>query len=158
SVPARGIRRSRRHCRRLHDANRPRGAHVRLRSEGTVHVHSLFPFFPGCATTLSQRARRELTGALVRTPHQRYTTTGQGARKGVQTMSAQPQWHDPAPAPRPVEGPASRAVAERDRNAARIVTVVALTSIAAGAIHIAAAATIARGNAQTETFFGVAAA
>jgi hypothetical protein len=54
--------------------------------------------------------------------------------------------------------PASRASAEQDRSTARIVTVVALASIAAGAIHIAAAATIARGNAQMEAFFGVAAA
>jgi hypothetical protein len=36
--------------------------------------------------------------------------------------------------------------------------VIALTSIATGAIHIAAAATIGRGNAQTEAFFGVVAA
>jgi hypothetical protein len=73
-------------------------------------------------------------------------------------MSAQPQWDDTAPAPRPVEVPAPQAAAEPDRNTARITTVVALASIAAGAIHIAAAATIARGNAQSEAFFGVVAA
>ncbi len=73
-------------------------------------------------------------------------------------MSAQPQWDDTAPAPRPVEVPASRAVAEPDRTTARITSVIALTSIAAGAIHIAAAATIGRGNAQTEAFFGLVAA
>jgi hypothetical protein len=73
-------------------------------------------------------------------------------------MSAQRQWDDTAPAPRPVAVPASGAMAESDRNTARITSVIALTSIAAGAIHIAAAATIARGNAQTETFFGVVAA
>jgi hypothetical protein len=73
-------------------------------------------------------------------------------------MSAQPQWDDTAPAPRPVEVPARRAIAEPDRNTARITTVVALTSIATGAIHIAAAATIGRGNAQTEAFFGTVAA
>jgi hypothetical protein len=73
-------------------------------------------------------------------------------------MSAQPQWNDTAPAPRPVEVPSSGAIAEPDLNTARITTVIALASIAAGAIHIAAAATIARGNAQSEAFFGVVAA
>lgn len=73
-------------------------------------------------------------------------------------MSAQPQWEDSAPAPRPVGVPASRASAESDLNTARITSVIALASIGAGAIHIAAAATIGRGNAQTEAFFGVVAA
>jgi hypothetical protein len=73
-------------------------------------------------------------------------------------MSAQPRWDDTAPAPRPVVVPESGAGAEQDRNTARITSVIALTSIAAGAIHIAAAATIGRGNAQTEAFFGVVAA
>jgi len=54
--------------------------------------------------------------------------------------------------------PASRASAESDLNTARITSVIALASIGAGAIHIAAAATIGRGNAQTEAFFGVVAA
>ena len=72
-------------------------------------------------------------------------------------MSAQPQWDDTAPALRPVEVPQTGASAEPDRNAARIASVVALASIGAGAIHIAAAATIARGNAQMEAFFGVVA-
>ena len=70
-------------------------------------------------------------------------------------MSAQPRWDDSAPAQRPVAVPTSGAVAEPDRNAARIVSVIALASIAAGAINIAAAATIGGDNAQTHLFFGV---
>ena len=70
-------------------------------------------------------------------------------------MSAQPQWDDTAPAPRPVEVPASGARAEPDRNTARIVSMVALASIAAGAINIAAAATIEGLKAQTLAFFWV---
>ncbi len=73
-------------------------------------------------------------------------------------MSAQPRWDDTPPAPRPAVVPASETKAEPDRNTARIVSVIALASIAAGAIHIAAAATIARGNAQMEAFFGAVAA
>jgi hypothetical protein len=42
---------------------------------------------------------------------------------------------------------------EQDRKAARIVTVIALASLAAGAINIAAAATIGGLNAQTLAFF-----
>ena len=73
-------------------------------------------------------------------------------------MSAQPQWDDGAPAPRPVEVPAAEARPEPDRNTARIVSVIALASIAAGAINVAAAATIGGSNAQTHTFFAVVAA
>ena len=73
-------------------------------------------------------------------------------------MSAQPRWDDTASAPRPVAVPASRAMTEPDRNTSRIVTVIALASIAAGAINIAAAATIGGSNAQTHLFFGVVAA
>jgi len=69
-------------------------------------------------------------------------------------MSAQPQWEDAAPAHRPVGVPASRTVAESDRNTARIVSVIALASIAAGAVNIAVAATIGA-DAQTHAFFGV---
>ena len=54
--------------------------------------------------------------------------------------------------------PASGKVAEPDRNSARIVTVIGLYSIAAGAINVAAAATIGGSNAQTHLFFGVVAA
>ena len=53
---------------------------------------------------------------------------------------------------RPSFGRAGRA-AEPDRNSARIVSVIAFASIAAGAINIAAAATIARGSAQNLAFF-----
>ena len=69
-------------------------------------------------------------------------------------MAAQPQWDDAAPAPRPVAVAARGAVAEPDRNTARTVSVVALASIAAGAINIAVAATIAGATAQTQAFFG----
>ena len=70
-------------------------------------------------------------------------------------MSAQPRWDDTPPAPRPVVVPASGTMAEPARNTARIMSVVALASIAAGAINIAAAATIGGDNAQTQAFFGV---
>ena len=70
-------------------------------------------------------------------------------------MSAQPRWDRTEPASRPVEVRVSGARAESDENAARIVTVIALASIAAGAINIAAAATIGRGSVQNIAFFGV---
>jgi hypothetical protein len=68
-------------------------------------------------------------------------------------MSAQPRWDDTAPAQRPVGVPSSEAKTEPDLNAARIATVIAFASIAAGAINIAAAATIPGLNAQSLTFF-----
>jgi len=72
-------------------------------------------------------------------------------------MSAQPRWDQPGRATRPValEGGAEGA---SDRNAARILTVAALASIAAGAIHVSAARTLGRGDTQTFLFFGVVAA
>jgi hypothetical protein len=70
-------------------------------------------------------------------------------------MSAQPRWDHPEPASSPVEVRVTVAKEESDRNAARIVSVIAFASIAAGAINIAAAATIARGSAQNIAFFGV---
>src|SRR5262245_524632 len=73
--------------------------------------------------------------------------------EGERTMSAQPRWEDTEQRFRPVEVPATGAHAEKDRNAARIVTVIAMTSIAAGAINIAAAATIPGLNSQSLTFF-----
>jgi hypothetical protein len=73
-------------------------------------------------------------------------------------MSAQPRWDDTEHAPRPVEVPARGVEAAPDRNAARIVTLIALTSIATGAIHIAAAATLGDDSGQSLAFFGVAAA
>jgi len=69
-------------------------------------------------------------------------------------MSAQPRWDDAAPAPRPVRVAANNGMALRDPSTARIVSVIALASIAAGAINIAAAATIG-GDAQTTLFFGL---
>jgi hypothetical protein len=50
---------------------------------------------------------------------------------------------------------ASRSSANSDRNPARVVSVIALASIAAGAINIAAAATIGRDSGQNLAFFGV---
>ena len=73
-------------------------------------------------------------------------------------MSAQPRWDHTEPAPRPVMVPARGEHQESERNAARIVSVIALTSMAAGAIHVAAAATVGRGSAQNLAFFGVVAA
>jgi hypothetical protein len=74
--------------------------------------------------------------------------------EGEPMMSAQPRWDHPEQRPRPVEVPArSAATAEPDLNAARIVSVIAFASIAAGAINIAAAATIPGLNAQSLTFF-----
>ena len=70
-------------------------------------------------------------------------------------MSAQPRLDHAEAAPRPVAVRASGSRAEPDRNAARIVSVIALASIAAGAINVAAAATIGRGSAQNIAFFGV---
>ena len=70
-------------------------------------------------------------------------------------MSAQPRWDRTEPASRPVEVRVSGAKAESDENAARVVTVIAFASIAAGAINIAAAATIGRGSVQNIAFFGV---
>jgi hypothetical protein len=69
-------------------------------------------------------------------------------------MSAQPRWDHTGSASSPVNVRVTVAQAESDRNAARIVTVIALASIAAGAINIAAAATIG-GSAQTLAFFWV---
>ncbi len=68
-------------------------------------------------------------------------------------MSAQPRWDPTEQRSRPVEVPARDARTEQDQNAARIVSVVAFTSIAAGAINIAAAATIPGLNSQSLTFF-----
>ena len=53
-------------------------------------------------------------------------------------MSAQPRWEHIEPAGRPVVVP-GKVAPRSDRDAARVVSVIALTSIAAGAIHVAAA-------------------
>jgi hypothetical protein len=54
--------------------------------------------------------------------------------------------------------PASGPGADPDRNAARVLSAIALASIAAGAINIAAAATVGRGSTQNLAFFAVVAA
>jgi hypothetical protein len=61
--------------------------------------------------------------------------------------SAQPERHQGS-----TGVPAGGAAAEPDRNTARIAPLIALTSIATGAIHVAAAATLG-GNGQTTAFF-----
>jgi hypothetical protein len=68
-------------------------------------------------------------------------------------MPAPPRWQ---PAEPPV--PASGARADPDRNPARILSATALASIAAGAINLAAAATVGRDSAQNLAFFAVVAA
>src|SRR4051812_2495881 len=72
-------------------------------------------------------------------------------------MSAQPKWEDTGQRSRPVEVRGA-VEATSQRNAALILSVAALSSIGAGAIHAAAASTLGDGNAQTFAFFGVAAA
>jgi hypothetical protein len=72
-------------------------------------------------------------------------------------MSAQPRWDHIEQPPRPVEVPGSAIRPGSDRTAVRILTVTALTSVAAGAIHVAAAATLGRDSGQNLAFFGVVA-
>ena len=73
--------------------------------------------------------------------------------EGEAVMSAQPRWDHTEQRLRPVEVPTRDVRREQDQNAARIVSVVAFASIAAGAINIAAAATIPGLNTQSLTFF-----
>ena len=68
-------------------------------------------------------------------------------------MSAQPRWDGTEPARRPVAVTVSRSQPASDRNDARIVSVIAMTSIAAGAINVAAAMTIAKGSNQNLACF-----
>ncbi len=72
-------------------------------------------------------------------------------------MSAQPRWDHTEQTSRPV---AVRGGAEAAsvRNAVRILTVTALASIGAGAIHVEAARTLGRGDTQTFAFFAAVAA
>jgi hypothetical protein len=70
-------------------------------------------------------------------------------------MSAQPRWEHTESHQRPVRVPATATRGDPDRNAARVVSLIALASIAAGAINVAAAATIGRHSAQNLAFFGV---
>ena len=67
-------------------------------------------------------------------------------------MPAQPRWR-PAKPPVPASGPR----ADPDRNPARVLSAIALASIAAGAIDMAAAATVGRDSAQNLAFFAAAA-
>ena len=71
-------------------------------------------------------------------------------------MSAEPRWNVITPAPRPV--PTHGRGADPDQNPARVLSVIALASIAAGAINIAAAATVGRTSAENLAFFAVVAA
>ena len=68
-------------------------------------------------------------------------------------MSAQPRWEQSEERLRPAEMPAQGTLADQDRNAAAIVTVIAMASIASGAINIAAAASIPGLNGQGLAFF-----
>jgi hypothetical protein len=72
-------------------------------------------------------------------------------------MSAQPRWEPTQPTPRPVSASGPRT--DPDRNLARVLSAIALASIAAGAINLAAAATAGRDSStQTLAFFVVVAA
>jgi hypothetical protein len=71
-------------------------------------------------------------------------------------LSAEIWWRLTKPASRPV--PASGPRADPDRNPARVLSAIALASVAAGAINIAAAATVGRGSTQNLAFFSVVAA
>ena len=66
-------------------------------------------------------------------------------------MSAQPRSTTIATAP--ASARAWSRAAEPDRDSARILSAIALASMAAGAINIAAAATVGRGSAQNLAFF-----
>jgi hypothetical protein len=71
-------------------------------------------------------------------------------------MSAEIRWRLTKPVSRPV--PASGPRADPDRNRARVLSAIALASVAAGAINVAAAATVGRGSTQNLAFFSVVAA
>jgi len=66
-------------------------------------------------------------------------------------MSAQPRWEQSEERFRPAEVPAQGTLADQDRNAAAIVTVIGMASIASGAI--VAAASIPGLNGQSLAFF-----
>ena len=71
-------------------------------------------------------------------------------------MSAEIWWRLTRPVSRPV--PASGPRADPDRDRARVLSAIALASVAAGAINVAAAATVGRGSTQNLAFFSVVAA
>lgn len=71
-------------------------------------------------------------------------------------MSAQPQWQPAAESRRLTA--ASSPAAEPDPSSARILTAIALAGIGAGAVHVAAAATLGTDGAEYLAFFAVVAA
>jgi hypothetical protein len=73
-------------------------------------------------------------------------------------MATQPRWERTEPAPPLAPVPASTPSADPDLNPARVLSAIALASIAACAIHIAAAATLGSDSAQNLAFFAVVAA
>lgn len=73
-------------------------------------------------------------------------------------MSAESRWNVTTPTANPRAARARSSEADPDRNAARVLSAITLASIAAAAINIAAAATVARGSAQGLAFFVVIAA
>jgi hypothetical protein len=70
--------------------------------------------------------------------------------------SPEPRWNVTTTGPRPV--PRSRPRADPERTAARVLSAIALASIAAGAINISAGATVGRASAEDLAFFVVVAA
>lgn len=70
-------------------------------------------------------------------------------------MSAEPRWNVITSTSRPARARPSEA--DRDRNPARVLSATALASMAAGAINVAAAATVGRSSAQNLAFFAVVA-
>src|SRR6266576_3386695 len=70
-------------------------------------------------------------------------------------MSAEIRWRLTKPVPRLVSASGPRA--DPDRNPARVLSAIALASLAAGAINVAAAATVGRGSTQNLAFFSVVA-
>jgi uncharacterized membrane protein YgcG len=81
----------------------------------------------------------------------------QQENKEGEDMSAQPRWEPTQPTPRPVSASGPRT--DPDRNPARVLSAIALASIAAGAINLAAAATVGRDSSpQTLAFFVAVAA
>jgi hypothetical protein len=72
-------------------------------------------------------------------------------------MSTKPRWNltKQPPGPGPASGPGA---ADPDRSPARVLSTIALASIAAGAINLAAALTVGRDSAQNLAFFVAVAA
>ncbi|HEX3488341.1 MAG TPA: hypothetical protein VHU92_03330 [Streptosporangiaceae bacterium] len=70
-------------------------------------------------------------------------------------MTAEPRWNVITPRSRPVSASGPRA--HPDRNRARVLSAIALASIAAAAISIAAAATVGRASTQNLAFFAAVA-